>query len=248
MDAAIKVLRERGALKAAKREGRTAAEGLAAVKINDAQTAGVVVELNSETDFVARNEEFQALSESIAALALEKAPADLEGLLALPMGGGTVQSAVSDIQAKIGEKIELSSYGRLEGGLVAGYVHPPGKIGVLVSADIAGGDKAAGAETLKDVAMHIAAFAPRFLDRSSVDEATVEAEKEIFATQARNEGKPENIIPRIVEGKVKSFYKDNCVVDQPFAKDADKTVAQVVQGIHKDAKLTGLRRVAVGSK
>lgn len=246
MDEAIRVLRERGALKAAKREGRTAAEGLAAVAINADATEGVVVELNSETDFVARNEEFAALVESIAKAALEGGAKDLEDLKskALP-SGKAVGEAVEDIQAKIGEKIELSSYERLSAPVVVGYVHPPGRIGVLVGAE---GVDASAAEALRGIAMHVAAFSPRFLDRTSVDAKTLEAEQAIYATQAKNEGKPDNIIPRIVEGKVKSFYKDNCLVEQPFAMDTDKTVGQVVEGLAKGAKLTGYRNVAVGAK
>lgn len=246
VDEAIRVLRERGALKAAKREGRTAAEGLAAVAINADATEGVVVELNSETDFVARNEEFAALVESIAKAALEGGAKDLEDLKskALP-SGKAVGEAVEDIQAKIGEKIELSSYERLSAPVVVGYVHPPGRIGVLVGAE---GVDASAAEALRGIAMHVAAFSPRFLDRTSVDAKTLEAEQAIYATQAKNEGKPDNIIPRIVEGKVKSFYKDNCLVEQPFAMDTDKTVGQVVEGLAKGAKLTGYRNVAVGAK
>ncbi|MCB2155056.1 translation elongation factor Ts [bacterium] len=257
MEDAIRVLRERGIAKAAKREGRAAAEGLAAVAINPDCTEGTVAELNCETDFVSRNEEFAALVKQIAAQALADKPADLEALKGLTLeGGANVQTAVDDVRTKIGEKIELSTYARVSGDVVTGYVHPPGKIGVLLAADVEGGvaddKRTAVIEELRGIAMHIAAFSPRFLDESQVDNKTLDAEREIFAALARNEGKPEAIIPKIVDGKIKSFYKDNCLLDQAYAKDPSKTVVQVVEELSKavgvKVKLTDFVRIQVGAK
>jgi len=255
MEAAIRVLRERGMAKAAKRSDRTASEGLVSVAISDDYARATLAQLSCETDFVARNEEFSALIASITRAGLKNNTQNLEDLQLVTIEDGReVSAAVSDIITKIGEKIELSSYHLVAGDVVSGYIHPPGKIGVLISAqapDIASDKLMQVSESLREVAMHIAAFAPRFLDASQVDGSTLEGEREIFAAMARNEGKPEAIIPKIVDGKIKSFYKDNCLVDQAFAKDPGKTVGQVVTEIGKAAgvelKLTGFFRVQVGS-
>ncbi|MBI5155276.1 elongation factor Ts [Candidatus Poribacteria bacterium] len=256
MDAAIRVLRERGIAKAAKREGRTAAEGLVGVAVGKDMKRGAVTELNSETDFVARNDEFAALAGAIAQAALDADADSVEAVNAASIGDGrTVATAVEDIRTKIGEKIEVSTSRCLSGDVVTGYVHLGGKIGVLVSANapgLADGNRAALAEGLREIAMHVAAYAPRFLDDSQVDAATLAAEREIYAVLARNEGKPEAIIPKIVDGKVKAFYKDNCLIHQAFAKDPAKTVSQVLQELSKAAGSTvTLRdyiRVQVGAK
>jgi elongation factor Ts len=255
MEAAIRVLRERGIAKAAKRSDRTASEGLVSVALARDYARATLAQLSCETDFVARNEEFSALIASISKAGLAKNIDTLENLQKVVLEDGrTVSAAVSDILTKIGEKIELSAYSLVAGDVVSGYIHPPGKIGVLISAsapDIAEGKKAAVSDALREVAMHIAAFSPRFLDASQVDGSTLESEREIFAAMARNEGKPEAIIPKIVDGKIKSFYKDNCLVDQAFAKDPSKSVAQVVKEIGASAgvelKLTGFVRVQIGS-
>ncbi len=252
-DAAVKHLRESGIAKAAKREGRTAAEGLVQMAVSEDGTAGALAELNCETDFVARNEEFSALVEEAANVALAAAVEDAEQLLAtkLPSTGKSVAEGVEGLLAKIGEKITLSRAATLKADLVTGYIHPPGKIGVLVGAKLDGAQKTPELEeALKDIAMHVAAFAPRFLSDADVDQETLEAEKEIFANIARNEGKPENIIPRIVEGKIKSFYKESCLLYQPFAKDPGQTVQEVVNEAAKTSggkvELTGFVRFRLG--
>lgn len=255
MDAAIKVLRERGQAKAVKRADRNAAEGLCATAISDDYSQAVVAQLNSETDFVARNDEFVALVNGIASKGLAAGAADKEAAGAVTLEDGrTVDLAVEDIRTKIGEKIELGDYALLSGDVVTGYIHPPGKIAVLVSASapgIAADKKAQVADELRNVAMHIAAFAPRFLDASQVDSSTLDEERDIFRNQALNEGKPEQIVDKIVDGKIKSFYKDNCLVDQPSATDNKKTVAELVTQIGKDAgvelKLTAFKRANIGS-
>lgn len=255
MDAAVKILRESGITKAAKREGRTAGEGLAAVAISDDLTAGAIVELNCETDFVARNEGFVAIVKSLANQALRGKAANAEALLAmgLPEFDGRKAEAViaEDLVAKIGEKIALSHAAYLTGDVVAGYVHPPGKIGVLVAAKLEGvSDKKAVSDALRNVAMHIAAASPRFLHEGGVDAKVLETEKEIAANIARKEGKPEQIIPKIVEGKVKAFYKENCLVHQPFVMDPAQTVTQVLDAAGKanggKVTLSGFERFKVG--
>lgn len=256
IEAAIRVLRERGIAKAAKREGRTAAEGLIAVSSSSDMKSSVMAQLNSETDFVSRNEEFASLVAEVANKGLASGVTTLEEASALTLADGrTVQTAVDDLRTKIGEKIELSTFDTISGDVVSGYVHPPGKIGVLIAASaegLADDKKAFVAEELRGVAMHIAAFSPRFLDSSEVNEEILNSEREIFAALARNEGKPEAIIPKIVDGKIRSFYKDNCLVDQLFAKDNSKSVGKFIEELGKQAgatlKLTGFKRVQIGSK
>ncbi len=255
MEAAIRVLRERGIAKAAKRSDRTASEGLVSVAISNDHVRASLAQLSCETDFVARNEEFSGLIASIAKAGLKNNTQTLDQLQNVTIEDGrTVSAAVNDILTKIGEKIELSAYNLVAGDVVSGYIHPPGKIGVLIAGsapDIADSKRAQVSEALREIAMHIAAFAPRFLDGSQVDAATLESEREIFAAMARNEGKPEAIIPKIVDGKIKSFYKDNCLVDQAFAKDPSKSVTQVLKEIGQAAgvelKLTTFVRVQVGA-
>lgn len=255
MEAAVKILRERGAIKAAKRSDRNAAEGLIASAVSADFKRAAIAQLNCETDFVSRNEDFQLLVKQIVETGLAAKAEDMETLGGLKLPSGkTVNEEVEEVRLRIGEKIEVGAYSYVSGEVVAGYIHPPGKIGVLVKAD--GKIDAAKAgdvseELRRGVAMHVAAFAPRFLDATQVDSSTLDQEREIYATQLRNEGKPENMIENIVNGKVKSFYKDNCLVDQPSAQDPKKTIAQVVTEIAKNAggdlKLTGFVRTNIGS-
>ncbi len=239
LEGAVKILRESGAAKAAKREARTAAEGLVDIAISTDSKSGAIAELNSETDFVARNEEFQKVSKALAATALKGKTTSAGALGPLTLEGHdkACSEVVVDLLAKIGEKITLSRADFLEGDLVVGYIHPPGKIGVLISVKLDGANGSDElVETLRGIAMHIAATGPRFLDGSQVDKVTLDAEADIYANIARKEGKPENIIPRIVDGKIKSFYKDNCLVDQLYVKGDKETVGAVLE---KAAKAAG---------
>jgi len=222
MDAAVKLLRESGAAKAAKRAERSASEGVIEFVVADDGKSGAIVELNCETDFAARNEEFIAAAKQLQA-------SNAANLLEVTLDNGKQASAlVDELLAKIGEKITLSNAEFVSGDAVAGYIHPPGKIGVLVAATGEISDPAASQPVLRDVAMHIAAANPRFTTEDEVDEETLKAEDEIAASIARKEGKPENIIPKIVEGKRKSFYKENCLLNQIFVKDGKATVQQVL--------------------
>lgn len=235
-DGAVQVLRESGAAKAAKREGRTASEGLVGIAGNS--TSAAVVSINCETDFVARNEDFQKTVQAIANAAHESKARDAAALAVvnLPSHGQTVGAVVADMLAKIGEKISLGRAGYVEGDVVATYIHPPGKIGVLVAAKLTGvTNKAAVEETLRDVAMHIAAIAPEFLTESDVDAETIAKEREIAANIAKKDGKPDAIIPKIVEGAVKKFYKENCLLTQQFVKDPKKTIQTVIDETAKAA-------------
>lgn len=254
LEKAVKILRERGIAKGEKRAGRTAAEGLVSIDTNADQTAAGIAELNCETDFVARNEEFQAVVAASSKKALEVKATGVADVLSQKLDGfnRTADEIVQDLLAKIGEKILLNRAECVSGDVVAGYIHPPGKIGVVVAAKLSDGAKATEdlVETLRGVAMHIAAFGPRFLDRSQVDTSTMEAERDIFTNIARQEGKPENLIPKIVEGRLSTFFKENCLVDQVYAKDGKQTVGNIVKEAGKKAggtvEITRFVRYKVG--
>ncbi len=253
LDKAIKLLRESGAAKAAKREARTAAEGLVDIATNSDSTAAGLAELNCETDFVARNEEFQEAVKAMANAALDSkvTSGNQLGDTKLPDYGKTATEVVTDLRAKIGEKIEIQNAEYISEDVVAGYIHPPGKIGVVVAAKLNGAKPTEELqETLRGIAMHIAAINPRFLTEDEIDQSTADAEREIFVNIAKKEGKPENIIPKIVEGRMKAFYKENCLVSQIYVKDGKKTVQEIVDEAGKaaggSAKLTRFVRFQVG--
>lgn len=249
---ATKILRERGIAKAQKRESRTAAEGLVAIAVNDARTEGAIVELNCETDFAANSDDFGSALKTLAetALANKATTVDAVNAATVASAGKTGAEVVTDLLTKIGEKMTLSNVAFVEGDLLVDYIHPPGKIGVIVAAKLEGASKDGVIDALRDIAMHVAAASPRFLDRSEVDQSTLDAERDIFANIARKEGKPENIIPKIVDGRIASFYKDNCLLDQPFVKEPKMSVSKVLEDAGKAAggKVTISRfvRVRVG--
>lgn len=225
MDKAIDFLREKGLAAAAKKAGRIAAEGLVASYVSEDAKVGVIVEVNCETDFVAKTENFQELVGGIAAFIAKSNPADLEALNASEIEEGkTVAALITESIAKIGENISLRRFARYEvaEGLVAAYIHGGGKIGVLVSMN--GGNVELG----KDVAMHVAAANPGYLNREQVPTAELEHEKAVLTEQARNEGKPEKIIEKMVLGRIQKYYKEVCLVDQEFVKDPDVTVGKLV--------------------
>ena len=225
MDKAIDFLREKGLAAAAKKAGRIAAEGLVVSYVSEDHKVGVIVEVNCETDFVAKTENFQELVAGIAAHVAKSNPADMDALNASEIEEGkTVAALITESIAKIGENISLRRFARYEAaeGMVAAYIHGGGKIGVLVS-------MTAGTEELgHDVAMHIAAANPGYLNREQVPTAELEYEKAVLTEQARNEGKPENIIEKMVIGRIQKYYKEVCLVDQEFVKDPDQTVGKLV--------------------
>lgn len=225
MDKAIDFLREKGLAAAAKKAGRIAAEGVVGSFVSADGKIGAIVEVNCETDFVAKTDGFEELVEKIAAHIVATKPADVEALLASELDGQTVEALVTASVAKIGEKISVRRFALYEApeGVVAAYIHGGGKIGVIV--ELKGGN----AELGKDVAMHVAAANPSYLERSQVPAAELEHEKEVLSEQAKNEGKPEKIIEKMVMGRINKYYKEVCLVDQEFVKDPDQTVGKLVK-------------------
>lgn len=245
-DKALEIIRVKGLKGVAKREGRTVAEGLVAAQIvaeGDGET-GVMVEVNSETDFVAKNQSFIDFADSVLAAAVATGATDVETLLGAEVDGETVQAKVDNIAATIGEKIVVRRLVRVSGEKVSSYLHRtakdlPPSVGVLVATD------AAGAEVGRDVAMHVAAYSPSYLGRDEVPADLVENERRIAEETARNEGKPEAALPKITEGRLNGFFKENVLLDQAFAKDPKKTVGKVVE--EAGGTVTGFARFRVGA-
>lgn len=235
MDKAIDFLREQGLAKQAKKASRIAAEGVAYATTSDDNSVGVVIEVNAETDFVAKNDSFMEFVKACAATVIEQNPADVEALLALQASGSdkTVAELLQEKVLTIGENIQIRRFERMEGACVA-YVHAGGKIGVLVNFNT---DLAAKPEFVaygKDVAMQIAALNTPYLTRDDVPAEVIDHEKEVMRQQVINEGKPEAIADKIVMGKINKFYKENCLVDQEFVKDNKLTVAQYTKNTAKE--------------
>lgn len=235
MDKAIELLREKGLAAAAKKAGRIAAEGLVVSVIDEAKKAGVVLEVNAETDFVAKNKDFVAFVNAVATTVLNEAPADVEALNALKLDGTdmTVEEALRDKILTIGENIKIRRFERMEGDLVS-YVHGEGKIGVMVKFDTNLADKPEFKAYGKDVAMQIAAAFPQYLNRDEVPSEVLDKEKEILTVQAMNEGKPAAIAEKMVNGRINKYYKEVCLLDQPFVKDGDVTIAQYTANTAKE--------------
>lgn len=234
---AIDFLREKGLAAAAKKAGRIAAEGIVGSYMTDDRKVGVIVEVNCETDFVAKTDDFKAFVATIAKQIAVKNPATVEELMEQTLvddPAKTVNMLLNEAVAKIGEKISIRRFQRAE-GVVDTYVHLGGKIGVLV--DVEG---EAVAEKLHDVAMQIAAAKPNCISRDDVNQADVEKEKEILRAQALNEPKPkpEAIIEKMVNGRIEKYYKEVCLMEQPFVKDQDQSVAQMVGGAFKVLSFT----------
>ena len=240
MDAAIDFLREKGLAAAAKKAGRLAADGAVLSYISEDGKVGAIVEVNCETDFVAKTDDFKALVVSVAKQVCAVKPADLEALLASEMDGTTVEAMVTAATAKIGEKISVRRFALYENpeGLVVDYIHGGGKIGVLVKLN--GGSVELG----KDVAMQIAAAFTKYLKREEVPTAELEHEKAVLTEQARNEGKPEKIIEKMVMGRINKYYKEVCLIDQEFVKDPDITVGKLLQ--QHGAEVLGFTRFQMG--
>lgn len=243
---AIEIIRKKGLARAAKREGNTASEGLVAVKISDADAGQVatMVELNAETDFVVKNENFIELANTVLEAVAAAGAADVEAALAAPTADGTVAELIAARGATMGEKVVLRRVARVEGPKVTAYLHKtakdlPPSIGVLVVTD------EAAEPVAKDVAQHVAALAPRFLTRDDVPAETVEKEREIAREVSIAEGKPEAALPKIVEGRLNGFFKEAVLVDQPLAKDTKTTVGKHVAAT--GGNLQGFVRFRVGS-
>ncbi|HCW52849.1 MAG TPA: elongation factor Ts [Clostridium sp.] len=228
IDKAIEFLREKGLADAAKKSGRVAAEGIVKTYISEDKKAGAVLEFNCETDFVAANDEFIAFADRLAQMVVEKNPANVEALSNEMFDADTtVADALKALIAKLGENMTIRRFTRfsIENGIVKSYIHGGGRIGVLVELGCDTNSDVLD-EVAKEVCMQIAAANPLFLSEDQVDAASIEKEKEIYRVQALNEGKPENIVEKMVEGRIKKYYKEVCLLDQLWVKDNDKTIAK----------------------
>ena len=253
IEKAIDYLREKGLAAAAKKQSRIAAEGLVASYVCKKCNTGALVEINCETDFVAKTDEFKQLCQDIAEQIVLNDPADVEALLAqkfIKDESMTVEGLITSKVAKIGEKITVRRFARYAAGdgLVDSYIHMGGKVGVLVEASGLPESDSVN-EVLHDVALQIAAaspVAPEYVTRDQVDPAHLEHEKEILIAQARNEGKPEAIIEKMVQGRIVKFYKDVCLMEQLFVKDGDMNVGQMVDKKAKGLKIVAFTRYKMG--
>ena len=255
MDKAIDFLREKGLAAATKKAGRIAAEGVVLAYNDEAKNVGVVVEVNSETDFVAKNAEFQSFVLDIAKTIVENNPADVEALAEMKLFGSdrTVTENLQDKILAIGENMKIRRFERVE-GVTATYVHGGGSVGVLVSFETTAADNDEFKTMGKDIAMQVAAMNPTFLDEASVPAETVEKEKGILVAQMKEDpkmaGKPEAVLEKIVVGKMGKYYSEVCLLNQQYVKDGDFTVAKYVESVAKkigaDIKVTGFIRFAKG--
>jgi elongation factor Ts len=234
---AVEIIRKRGQLVASKRADRLATEGVALAKINANGTLGVMIVLNCETDFVAKNENYINFATGILDQALNQKPADLEALKSIKIDGRTIGDRVTEQVGIIGEKLELSFYDKIEAAQVVPYIHPGNKLATLV-----GFNKTVDVKVGRDIAMQVAAMNPVAVDKGDVPAEIIEKEKEIGREQARIEGKAENMLDKIAEGKLNKFFKESTLLNQEFTKDSSKTVRQYLQDIDKDLKVTGFVR------
>ncbi len=237
MDAAIDFLREKGLAAAAKKSGRIAAEGIAYAAANEAGNVGVVIEVNAETDFVAKNDEFINFVKTCAQTVIDQNPADVDALLACKAAGfeQTIAEILQEKILTIGENIKVRRFVRNEGAVIT-YIHGGGRIGVMVNFDITSAisEKPAFVEYAKNIAMQVAAIVPNYVDESEVPASVVEHERKILTEQVVDSGKPANVAEKIVEGRLKKFFKEICLVDQPYVKDGDLTVQQYTDATAKE--------------
>ncbi len=244
-EAAIDNLRKKGAKLAAARQDRDAKEGVVIAQSTTDGTRGIVLELNCETDFVAKNSDFIAFAQSVADLALAQSTTSLEELLALNMDGVTVATRIEEQTGKIGEKLGISKFETLTGAKIVPYIHAGYRLGVLVALTSNADGKAD--EAGKDVAMQIAAMNPVAVDKDGIDATTITRELEIAKEQTRAEGKPEEMVEKIAQGRLTKFYKDSTLLNQEFVKDSSKSVAQFLESMHKGLTVTAFKRVALGA-
>ncbi len=236
LDAAIDVLRTRGLAAVAKKAGRATNEGTVMAIVSEDGKTGAVVELNCETDFVSMNEKFKAYAERVAKAALAAKPADLEALKAADADGETVEAVITDAIHVMGENTQLARFAVVEGDAVASYIHGGGKIGVLVEFAVEGIDATAPEFVAygHDIAMQVAAVNPIAANRDAVDPAVVEHEKAIYMAQAAESGKPANIQEKMATGRLEKFFKEQCLTEQAFVKDPDKTVNAYTDEVAKN--------------
>ncbi|HNV29236.1 MAG TPA: translation elongation factor Ts [Cyclobacteriaceae bacterium] len=241
---AIEILRKKGQKVSASRLDKDAKEGSVFVKTSDDKKEAVLIALNCETDFVAKNEEFQNLGKLIAETAFAQKPADKDSLLAEKVGTLTINERITELVGKIGEKLEISAFVHMKGEAVIPYIHSGSKLGVLVSLKGVNGNDVTDAG--KDVGMQIAAMSPVAVDEKQVDKTLIEKELEIAKAQILAEGKPENMVEKIAQGKLNKFFKDNTLLPQIFVKDNSKTVAQYLDSVTKGLTVVEFKRISIG--
>lgn len=236
IEKAVEILRKKGIAKAAKRGDREAKEGIVKLSVNDDNNEAYILEVNSETDFVSRNEKFQKFSDSVLEIIKKEKPADLDSLLGLSMDKGTVKDSMESFSGIIGEKIDIKRFDILSGASVAAYSHMGGRIGVLVSLDTNG-----KTELARDIAMQAAATNPSCVSPEDVLQEDIAKEKDIYTEQLKKEGKPENIIEKILDGKINKYFEEICLIKQEYIKD-DK---QKVEDILGDVKVNSFTRYSL---
>ncbi|WP_027623456.1 translation elongation factor Ts [Clostridium lundense] len=254
IEKAIELLREKGLAAAAKKAGRVAAEGLVETYISDDKRTGSIVEVNCETDFVAANDDFKALAVNVAKMAVTTTETTVEGFIEekyIADENISVKDAVTALIAKLGENMSVRRFSNfsVKSGVVESYIHGGGRIGVLVKVECEKESEVLS-EVAKDVAMQVAAANPLFLNRDEVDTETLDKEREIYRVQALNEGKPEKIVDKMVEGRIHKYYKENCLVEQVWVKNPDLTITKYLQEKSKEVgaeiKVTGYVRYERG--
>lgn len=243
-DKAIEILRTKGQKLSEKRADRETKEGSVFVRVSEDGTTAHLIAFTCETDFVAKNDDFQSLGNEIADAALTNSPADLTALNAISLGAITIQEKTTELVGKIGEKLAVTSYETISGEKVASYIHSNGKLGVLVA--MTGAGDVDVAEAGKDVGMQIAAMNPVALDKDGVDATTIEKEIEIGREQARQEGKPEAILDKIAQGKLQKFFKENTLLSQAFVKEPKQNIAQYLDSVNKGLTVSAFKRVSIG--
>ena len=237
-DKAIEIIRKKGQAVANKRADKEASEGVVLSKVSEDAKTGAVIVLNSETDFVAKNADFLALANKILDIAVAKKPANLEELKALPMDGGKIGDKVVEYVGIIGEKLDLSYYEKIEAAHVQAYIHPGNRLATLVGFTVAGVD----VQVYKDIAMQIAAMNPVAIDKDFVPESVIAQEIEIGKEQARRDGKPEDMLEKIAQGKLAKFFKESTLLNQDFVKDTKMTIKQYLQSVDKKLTVTEFKR------
>jgi len=240
-DKAIEIIRKKGQAVANKRADRDATEGVVLSKVSADGKLGAIIVLNSETDFVAKNADFMALANKILDIAVAGKPANLDALKSLPMDGGKIGDKIVEYLGIIGEKIELAYYEKIEAAHVQAYIHPGNKLATLVGFTKAGID----VQVYKDVAMQIAAMNPVAVDKDFVTAAVIASEIEIGKEQARRDGKPEDMLEKIAQGKLAKFFKESTLLNQDFVKDNKMTIRQYLQSFNKDLTVTDFKRYSL---
>lgn len=240
-DKAIEIIRKKGQAVANKRADRDATEGVVLSKTTSDNKFGAMIVLNSETDFVAKNADFQTFANKILEIALEKKPATLDELKALPLEGTKIGDKVVEYVGIIGEKIDLSYYEKIEAAHVQAYIHPGNKLATLVGFTKGGLD----VQVYKDVAMQVAAMNPVAVDKEFVTQKTIDQELEIGREQARRDGKPEDMLDKIAQGKLSKFYKESTLLNQDFIKDNKMTIKQYLQSVNKELNVTDFKRYSL---